>query len=725
MSRLTRTIRRISSHVGLYSLVAVGMTASTMAFSQSSACPALTQHEPTPAEAALNSGNYSAAVDLYTQALARQPNDPQLAAALARTQLRMGKISDAADTANKALPANPNSAALLTSLAEIQLRQGQPWLALESLKTAESADPCSARVHLIRSKIYRVDSMYASERAEIQLASDLDPTSKEIHRAFSTTITPAHEIEGLSNALATAKDLDSESRARAEQSMRNMMPLLWENNQTCQVLPNTGSATFPLQASYQDPKHIDGYRLEVDLPSSKAHLLVDTAASGLFISRAVADQNGFKPSEGAPQGTVHVDSFHVGPLEFRDCVVGVNDAPFPGNADGVIGTDIFSGYLITLNFPAGKLTLAPLPPQSGVLPEDRSKSPELQGFTPVYHRQQFLLVPAMLNNKVRRLFMLDSGIRYSTMNSEVAHSVSTTKVNFTNTMDTASGAKLQVYRDSFDFQLANLTLTHQSHILEMNTAYEDQQAGMQIAGKLGFDMLHSLILNLDYRDGLVKLESPEAQGTSGANGISMTASKAKPAESDECPPEDTRDRPLSSTIVAKVTSLVDSAHIKPGKEITVQVGNEWIYPGCNLPVNAVLYGHITAASSSKGTDPSELSFVFDHGDCDGRTKKPLALRVIGVIGPLDQFVSMHGALPTEISGGGRNIQAAAGGLAYDQNLNPGGAPHTVHPGIVIGLPKAKLEPQGGPACSTRITSSEHSVRLGVGAGLVLYMYDIK
>jgi hypothetical protein len=61
---------------------------------------------------------------------------------------------------------------------------------------------------------------------------------------------------------------------------------------------------------------------------------------------------------------------------------------------------------------------------------------------------------------------------------------------------------------------------------------------MQIAGMLGFDMLHSFVLHLDYRDGLVKMESAELEnGTGGAKGT-FTAS-SKPA----CEPGDVRDRP--------------------------------------------------------------------------------------------------------------------------------------------------------------------------------------
>ena len=41
----------------------------------------------------------------------------------------------------------------------------------------------------------------------------------------------------------------------------------------------------------------------------------------------------------------------IGPLEFRDCMVGVSDTPIAGKADGFIGTDIFASYLVTLDFP--------------------------------------------------------------------------------------------------------------------------------------------------------------------------------------------------------------------------------------------------------------------------------------------------------------------------------------------------------------------------------------
>ncbi len=696
------------------------------AVAQGRTCPVVAAAASTPAQAAYAAGHLSQAKDLYEAELTANPTDPQPSAALVRILLRENRVAEAAAQADKGLAAAPNSAVALTALAAVQLHQGQPGRALETLKTAEAADPCYAPVHLVRAQVLRIDSMYASERAEIQSAYTIDPNDPDIRRAWSSTVSPAEEVESVDKSLSTSKDIDAESRKRAEDTVRSLMPLLSENNQTCQVLPAVVPATFTLEPSHQDAKHIDGYRLEVGFSKKNGSLQIDTAASGLFISKALADENGFQPALGDPPGTVRVDEVHIGPLEFRDCIVGVSDTQFPDHADGAIGTDMFSQWLITLDHPAAKLVLAPLPPQKGIVPGDRVASPELQGFTPVYHRRQYLLVPVTLDKTTPRLFILDSGIRYSTMTSEAAHSVSKMKVNFTNAVQTVSGAKLQVYRDSFNLQFANLDLTNQNHIIELDPASIEHNTGIEVAGMIGFDILHSLVLHLDYRDGLVRFDSPQSPGTKGSSGNATReiAGASTPA----CPVTDDRDRPLGSTIQAKVTGLIDAAHLKVGREVTVKVMNDWMFPGCTLPANSILYGHVTESRSTRNPDSAELSLIFDHGECGGGPKKAISLTLIGLVASPDQFVGLHSVLPTEVAGGGRQISSAAADSGSDMpeiNLNPGGAPHTVHPGIVAGLSHLKLEPEGGPECSTRITSTDHTLRLGVGSQMILTMQGLK
>jgi hypothetical protein len=168
-----------------------------------------------------------------------------------------------------------------------------------------------------------------------------------------------------------------------------------------------------------------------------------------------------------------------------------------------------------------------------------------------------------------------------------------------------------------------------------------------------------------------------------------------------------------------VTGSLDSAHLKPGKEVFVKVLYGLAYPGCTLDEDSILYGHVTAANSSKNPDASELSLVFDHGDCAGKGKKELSLRLIGVLAPAaDASHRLHDDLPAEVAGGVRSINDTFINLS-DENLNPGGAPHTIHPGIVVRMPNVKLEPEGGPACSARISGPVHSIQLGTGSELIL------
>jgi hypothetical protein len=288
-------------------------------------------------------------------------------------------------------------------------------------------------------------------------------------------------------------------------------------------------------------------------------------------------------------------------------------------------------------------------------------------------------------------------------------------MNFTNPLPTKSGPA-QVYRDNFGFQFADMSVDRKGgSILAFEPEAIDHNTGMDVAGMLGFDVLGQLILHLDYRDGLVKFESPES---------TQSASKGKGNEkppAEECPTFDTADIPLNQTLELKVIGTLDSAHLKTGKEIFAQVVHGLIYPGCTLDMNSMVYGHITTLSSTRSPDAAELGLVFDHGDCEGQPRKPLSLRLIALLPPPDQLPrSLHDAVPTEVAGGARQISSTvADTAAYDALLSEGGKPPTVHPGAVLGMPKMKLEPLGGPGCSARITSPTRNVQLGTGAELIL------
>ena len=177
--------------------------------------------------------------------------------------------------------------------------------------------------------------------------------------------------------------------------------------------------------------------------------------------------------------------------------------------------------------------------------------------------------------------------------------------------------------------------------------------------------------------------------------------------------------PTNSTIEAKVMSI-DSSKLKPGKDIWLKVARGVIYQGCTLETDSGVYARVISATGGKGAPSSELSLAFDRADCSGHDKQPFKLRAIAVVGPTDHKRNMHDDMPSQVSGGGRQIESvAAGTSAVDMDLNPGGTPHTVHPGIVIGFPNLKLEPTAGPECSDKLTSTAGKIQLGAGSEFLL------
>lgn len=64
-------------------------------------------------------------------------------------------------------------------------------------------------------------------------------------------------------------------------------------------------------------------------------------------------------------------------------------------------------------------------------------------------------------------------------------------------------------------------------------------------------------------------------------------------------------------------------------------------------------------------------------------------------------------------------QAVYGTDEFDEELNPGGPPHTIHPGIVVGIKDLKLAPTAGPECSDKISTDGNRIQLASGSELIL------
>ena len=227
----------------------------------------------------------------------------------------------------------------------------------------------------------------------------------------------------------------------------------------------------------------------------------------------------------------------------------------------------------------------------------------------------------------------------------------------------------------------------------------------------------------------VSLVAQSAAGprTSATAAIPAPASQASANASGQalCPHISGMEIPFNAAIQAKVMGTLDSAHLKVGKEIWVTVSNSLAFPGCTLNVGAALYGHIKAIGPGNDANSSELSLAFDHVDCEGHSKQEMRLWLIALAAPEERLTRLHDELPIEMKAGAkRNIKDVSKGMSFDDDvMNPGGKPQTVQPGVVVELPKLKLEVTGGPGCSARITSTDNSVLIPRNSVLFLLMQN--
>ncbi len=320
----------------------------------------------------------------------------------------------------------------------------------------------------------------------------------------------------------------------------------------CRLVSNTETATIPFAPLMSDGTHIRAFGLDVKFNDHNARLQIDTGASGLVISRSVADHAGLKQfsqmeiggvgSQGRKSAyTAFADDIKIGSLEFRDCRVEVIDQRNVVDVDGLIGMDVFSRFLITLDYPMRQLLLAPLPsrpddsgPSKPTLetsrneddadspaptdatkaaaankptpsgPRDRYIAPEMKDWIPVYRIAHNLLLPASLNKTEQKMFILDTGSFSTTISPDVAREVTKVHANDRMKVHGLSGNVDKVYTaDGITFQFANISQKVED-VIAFDTSSLSKNLNMEVSGLIGYTALAHLTINIDYRDGLMK-----------------------------------------------------------------------------------------------------------------------------------------------------------------------------------------------------------------------------
>lgn len=518
---------------------------------------------------AFQQGDFSKAFELYFSAARSNPHDLQAITGQIRSLLQEGQISEASQLAESSLVVNPGSSELLTAMGEIRLRQGRLSDAADAYQTSLKLDPCLARTRYDWYQLLWIESMRASGYEQLKMAYQLDPDDPAIHLSWIERLPLAERIQQIDDYLEKTKDIPANQQRSLKEYVNQLRAAVTARNGGCRLASHSVKETsLPLEGLATDLYHLtNGMGFEIDVnEKAKAELELDTGLSGILLNHDTAEKAGLVPVTSDTISGIgdqksmsgywaYADDLRIGSLEFKDCLVEVSNSPSIVGKDGLIGADVFENYHVKLDFPAHQMTLSQLPPipgervdngaslnASGVgnaAPDssstdpahgpaapapalhyvDRYIGPEMQQWSPFARVGHQIFINGELKDKKPRLFLLDSGSSVSILSIPAAESAGSVHSDTQDSLTGLSGKVANLYTEGgVDLDFARLRAPLKD-VLVINMDGLSTESGVEVSGIIGLQTLRYLTVDIDYRDGLIRVEYDPHDGTNTQEGV--------------------------------------------------------------------------------------------------------------------------------------------------------------------------------------------------------------
>jgi tetratricopeptide (TPR) repeat protein len=497
-------------------------------------------------------GSFDQAVGKFNEVLKADPGSGESYAGIIRCYLKQDRVHDADDELQKGLQATPENPDFKVAQGELLFRQGEIPEAGTLFGEVMVLVPPNARAYLGAARVAEASAMYAREQVLVKRAHEIDPAEPDIKKMWMQTESVPGRIKSLQGYLAQPSNDDADTRRTLTESLELLRASQPAPLGGCRPSSGVTSTETNLIQIQTGGKGLQGYGLEVTINGQASKLLLDTGASGIMVSRKLAGQAGLKPVSDVrvmgmgdkPDSQGHIDSansIRIGDLEFHSCQVQVLDSLSTAE-DGIIGADVFSEFLIEMDFPGSKLRLSQLPPRPGEAPakaslktgheesatepeakpatspdseqpvarnsgyNDRYVAPEMHSYVQTFRFGHMLLVPTKINEGPEKLFLLDTGAFDNTITPDAAQEV--TKVHRAPRVDVhgLSGDVKKVYvahQVTLDFGHLRQTVPD---MVAIDMSRVSRHAGTEVSGTLGLVMLRLLKVKLDYRDALADFQ---------------------------------------------------------------------------------------------------------------------------------------------------------------------------------------------------------------------------
>ncbi len=562
---------RLFSNLILKGLAAAALLCAPVPAIHAVSCAVAKHAAPTDADKAMLAGDYAKAESLYQALLAKQPGETDATIGVVHAQLRQQKVPEAEDAVNAALEVSPKSAAIITLRGELEFRQGKLWLVEPTVVESYKIDPCNARTRLLFARIAEATARYAVARQQTVLAHEFDPADPEIRLQWIETLPLAQRVPELETFLAAPNGLDPPAQTQLRADLSRWKA---EKDAPGKAFAGSSSGSAPAEipfirlAGYLG--HPRAFGFAVGLNASTARLQLDTRGAGISVYRSVAERAGLKrvgaeeKSTGPkPNYAAAADSVKIGGLEFKDCVVNVIDSASPfEDGEGTIGVDTLADFLVTLDFPVRKVTLAALPARAGdtaaprlhslaadftplapieeqakpgapapqtampesaapglaltaVGPFDRvAATAEMKDYAQIYQVNHDLLLPTALAGDKIVLFVPDASIPETGISTSTMLDLPKAHEDKSREAAAPGGRAQKVFvADDVSFNFAHLS-QKLNGVASTDTAAASAADGIEVSGFLGMNTtLIRLTLHIDFRDGLLKAEYVPGRGS--------------------------------------------------------------------------------------------------------------------------------------------------------------------------------------------------------------------
>jgi tetratricopeptide (TPR) repeat protein len=512
--------------------LAASATAQTTADNVKPAAPAAAERVTAPkvnepllaARALMKKGKLTDAAAAFKALVEKDPTLADAHAGLVRCLLSTNQLDEADGAAKKALAALPSSAVVHAAAGDVAFRSGNFADAEKEYRAALKIDTNSARAVYGMGRMLHMLSLNKRAKENFARAHQLDPDDGQITRSWLNTLPYSEQLEQLKKMELDADEKANRQRMLTALAEKKPWVLASEIKPMEIKMPHYGRKVEYSYDIDRNPTTISkGYALQVKFNDRvSAELLLDTGAGGITIGRKLAERAGaIKIADTwiggiGDKGAVEsyeawIDKINIGGLEFHNCVVTVSSKNNVADEAGLIGTDVFGEFLITLDFHDQRMLLAPLPKNPSAGPEDdkwqdRYIAPEMQGFTKFYRFYHDIVVPVVVNDKATGNFILDTGAELNSMSKRLAAQVTKATADDEYRIHGVSGSVQQVLTgQKAILQFAKMRI--ESHDLPVfSTDNMSASEGTEIAGLIGIKVLVQMKMTIDYRDGLVNLE---------------------------------------------------------------------------------------------------------------------------------------------------------------------------------------------------------------------------